>query len=84
MGGVNRFNTNFLIKSPEPIVSTATCGFEKPVSEVRIFTSDLRTEKTTFGVDESGNPVSDGSCAYGYKIKWPRYIGGAGMVVISY
>jgi hypothetical protein len=84
MGGSNRYTTNFLIKAPEPIVSNLTCGFDKPVSGVRIFSSDNRDATITFGVEANGSPVNTSSCAYGYKVEWPRWNGQSGIAIISY
>jgi hypothetical protein len=84
MGGINRYNTYFLIKAPQPIVSNLTCGFEKPISGIRIFTADNRNVTITFGVNTNGSPVSEGSCAYGYKVEWPKWNGGTGTAIISY
>ncbi len=84
MGGINRFNTNFLVKAPEPIVSRLLCGFDKPISGIRVFESDNRSATITFGVDANGSPSNSATCAYGYKIEWPKWNGGTGTAVISY
>ncbi|HXL54931.1 MAG TPA: hypothetical protein VN958_01655, partial [Chitinophagaceae bacterium] len=84
IGGINRYNTNFLVKAPQPVVSNLTCGFYKPVSGIRVFASDNRNVTITFGIDENGSPVSSGTCAYGYKVEWPRWNGETGIAIISY
>jgi hypothetical protein len=84
MGGVNRYNTYFLIKAPQPVVANLTCGFNKPVSGLRIFTGDNRNVTITFGVSENGSLVGEGNCAYGYKVEWPKWNGEIGTAIISY
>lgn len=84
MGGVNRYNSNFLVKAPQAIVSNATCGFDKPVAGTRVFVSDNRNTTITFGVKANGSPASSGDCAYGYKIEWTMWSGHAATLIISY
>ncbi len=84
MGGINRYGTAFLIKAPQAIVSHATCGFDKPVEGTRVLTTDNRNTTITFGVNENGNSVSNGDCAYGYKIEWTTWSGQNATLIISY
>ena len=84
MGGVNRFGTAFLVEAPQAIVSNATCGFDKPVAGTRIFTSDNRNATITFGINENGTSVSNGDCAYGYKVDWTTWSGQNATLIISY
>jgi hypothetical protein len=84
MGGVNRYNANFLVKAPQAIVSNATCGFDKPVAGSRVFVSDNRNTTITFGVKANGSPVNSGDCAYGYKIEWTMWNGHTATLIISY
>ncbi len=84
MGGVNRYNINFLVKAPEPIISRLPCGFDKPVSGIRVFESDNRSATIMFGVDANGSPNNSAGCAYGYKIEWSKWNGGTGTAVVSY
>jgi len=84
MGGINRFGTAFLVKAPQAIVSNATCGFDKPVAGTRIITTEDRNATITFGVNANGNSVSNGDCAYGYKIDWTTWSGQNATLIISY
>jgi len=84
MGGMDRYGINFLVKAPQPIVSNATCGFDKPVSGIRIFAAENRNTTITFGVTQTGTPVNEGDCAYGYKVEWTQWNGQPGTAVISY
>ena len=84
MGGINRYNTYFLVKAPQPVIANLTCGFGNPVSGIRIFTLGNRDVTITFGVNDNGAPVNGGNCAYGYKAEWPKWSGGTGTAVISY
>jgi len=84
MGGINRYNTYFLVKAPQPVFSNLTCGFGKPLSGVRIFTLANKNVTITFGTNENGSAVEGGDCAYGYKVEWARWNGETGTAVISY
>lgn len=84
MGGVSRYNKDFIVKAPQAIASNAACGFYKPVSGTRIFTSDHRNTTVTFGVNENGASVNSGDCAYGYKVEWTTWNGGNATLIASY
>jgi hypothetical protein len=84
MGGRNRFDTDFLVKAPEPIVSDLTCGIDKPVSGKRVFTAAGRDTYITFGVNNTGTPVSPGNCAYGYKLEWTTWWGQDATLIVPY
>jgi hypothetical protein len=84
MGGINRYGTAFLVKAPQAIVSNAICGFDKPVAGTRILATDNRNTTIAFGVNENGNSVSNGDCAYGYKIDWTTLSGQNATLIISY
>ena len=80
--GVNRNGNTFTVSIPTPIVANSTCNYQ-PISGVRVHIGVVRDLTVTFGVDQSGNPVSSG-CAYGYRLDWVNKRGVAKQAVVSY
>jgi hypothetical protein len=88
IGGTTRFGKSFLVQAPQDIISGKDCGFENPISGVRIHTSSTSaTNKQivtiTYGVDSLGTPTKMG-CAWGYKVNWLKLNGNQGTVTIKY
>ena len=84
-GGKTRFGNDFLVQSPQPIISNLSCGFANPTSGIRIHTSTSNNQVVTitFGVDANGTQVTSG-CALGYKINWLKLNGKQGIAIIQY
>lgn len=87
VAGTNRAGNPFSTAINETVVFTSnnTCfgGAWIPVSGVKTHKKLVREITVTFGVDQSGNPVS-GTCPYGYKINWTNLRNQAKQAVISY
>ena len=88
IGGTTRFGKSFLVQAPQDIISSKDCGFDNPISGVRIHTSSTSSNSKqmvtiTFGVDSLGNPITQG-CAWGYKVNWLKLNGNQGTVTIKY
>lgn len=70
--GQTRDGDDFTTEIQAPVVWKTSCGCSLPVAGA----IDLKVSgkyfdlKSEFGVDQSGNAVGDGSCAYGWKISW--------------
>ena len=80
--GVNRRGDNFTVSISTPIVLSSACDFH-PISGVRVHKGVIRELTITFGVDQSGNPVSIG-CPYGYRLNWVNKNGVAKQSILSY
>lgn len=85
--GTNRAGTAFTNHTPMPITTTYGlngCGFFRPLSGQLVHElTGKGTLTTTFGVDNSGNPVTSG-CAYGYKLEWEGVNGNTASAVKPY
>jgi len=83
IGGTTRYGDNFLVQAPEAISSNLVCSYGEPTSGERILTYGTEAVTITYGVDDTGTPITSG-CAYGFKINWTKLSGQQGTAVISY
>ncbi len=67
--GTNRQGVRSYTIFQQPVVANNNCGFDAPVSGVKVHKGLNRELTVTFGVDRQGNPVT-GSCPYGYKYQF--------------
>ncbi len=80
--GINRQGNNFYVTISTPVVLSSTCDFHA-MSGVRVHHGVVRELTVTYGVDASGNAVSNG-CPYGYRLNWTGQNGAAHQLVIGY
>ena len=81
--GVNRFGHNFNSTITQPLVVAQSCNFRYTSGQVQS-TGSLVTTTTTFGLDSSGNAVSDCPAVLYYKIVWTGALGNSLSYTGSY
>jgi hypothetical protein len=69
--GTNRRGDAFVSAIVTPISSNSICGWYKPTVGEATHTVANRSVDVLFGVDVTGNPISQG-CAYGFKITYTK------------
>ncbi len=83
--GTNRAGEAFSVAITTPIlvnISGSVCLF-RPTG-VKVYRKGTDALTITYGVDISGNPVSAGTCPYGYKLNWNDSSGSAKEVIRMY
>jgi hypothetical protein len=80
--GTNRRGNIFYTQINQAVKWNTTCP-AGPSSGVKVHKGIAREITVTFGVDQSGNPVT-GSCPYGFKIGWQNLINQSRVAIISY
>ncbi|MEO8150832.1 MAG: hypothetical protein ABI723_24580 [Bacteroidia bacterium] len=80
--GINRKGNVFTVTINTPVVLSSTCNFNA-MSGVRMIHGVIRELTITYGVDQAGNPITNG-CPYGFKLNWIGKNGTAKQAVISY
>jgi hypothetical protein len=71
--GTTRSGNTFTSQVTQPVIWNNTCGSHKPLSgvlEIKVEERDFSLI-STFGVDQTGNPVNSG-CPWGFKVEWER------------
>lgn len=82
--GKTRFGTDFQTEMISPWKSGTACGWWRPTAGQYTSTTTNFTVTATFGVNNSGNPITSG-CAYGFKLNWALANNGAsGQTVLPY
>lgn len=71
MAGFNRYDYDFNVRLTSPIVSNSTCGFWRPISGERIYTSNNGSNQiiVKMGLNSTGTAVAPGTCATHYSIE---------------
>lgn len=80
--GITRNSTAFYTLVTTPVLVSSACP-GGPVSGVKVHKGFAKDATVTFGVDQSGDPVTSG-CPYGFKVEWTNRRNVARSAVISY